>query len=282
MSYDSHENILLAWRESADYWEKRRSQLEALFGPITAALIRAAGIDAGQSVLDVAGGIGDPSLAVAAVVGPAGSVIHTDPAPEMTEAAKREAKRRGFLNFSSQIASADALPFEDSSFDSAVCRLGAMFFPSPLSALQEMLRVIRPGGVLALAVWGSRDRNPFFTVVTDVMSRFVEPAPEMENSPGAFRFSKPGHLAAILAQAGAERLEENFLSFRIRAPLSIDEYWPLRVDLSDTLRGKLKRLPEVQRTAIGTAVRDASKDFFRSGVMDFPAEAILVSGLKKG
>ena len=62
--------ILQEWRESAPYWEMHASTIRAMFAPLTAAFIKDAGIVKGQSVLDVAGGAGEPSLSIAETVGP--------------------------------------------------------------------------------------------------------------------------------------------------------------------------------------------------------------------
>jgi ubiquinone/menaquinone biosynthesis C-methylase UbiE len=59
------------------------------------------------------------------------------------------------------VAFADHLPFPADSFDAVISRFGAMFFPSHLDAAGEMLRVLRPGRKLAMAVWHFTERNPF-------------------------------------------------------------------------------------------------------------------------
>ena len=94
----------------------------------------------------------------------------------MVAAAESEAKLRGITNIAFEQCAADALPFDDRSFDAVVCRLGAMFFPNPTAALREMLRVTRGEGVLALAVWGKAELNPFFYLITDVVARYFEAA----------------------------------------------------------------------------------------------------------
>src|SRR5437879_4641027 len=146
-------STLREWSESARYWEKHAATLRMIFAPITRALIQQAGIAPGQKVLDVAAGTGEPSLTIAEVIGPRGSVTCTDAIAEMVGAAKREAKRRKLTNVDFFNCPADTLPFADDAFDAVVSRLGVMFFPDPLIALREMLRVTKPGGSLALVVW---------------------------------------------------------------------------------------------------------------------------------
>jgi ubiquinone/menaquinone biosynthesis C-methylase UbiE len=74
---------------------------------------------------------------------------------------------------------ADALdlPFDDSSFDAVVCQFGIMFFPDKKRGMQEMFRVLRPGGVLALNVWNSFDRNPSVAVIDGVIKQFFNADP---------------------------------------------------------------------------------------------------------
>ena len=69
------------WRESAEYWNKHRSIIHSMFAPLTRALIEDARIKAGDFVLDVAGGAGEPSLTIAGSVGPTGVVTCTVAVP---------------------------------------------------------------------------------------------------------------------------------------------------------------------------------------------------------
>ena len=171
--------LLREWNDNAAAWREHSATIRTIFAPLTAAIIEDARISAGQSVLDVAGGPGEPSLTIAEHVGPTGSVTHTDAVADMVATAEAEAKRRGLTNVRFRQCLADALPFADDSFDAAVCRLGAMFFPDALAALREMLRVTKPKGALCFVVWGPSELNPFTSAVTKVMSRYV-PMPPAE------------------------------------------------------------------------------------------------------
>jgi SAM-dependent methyltransferase len=276
----SPEEIFNAWRESAQYWEKYSDTIRQMFAPVTRALIEDGAITKGHRVLDVAGGAGEPSLSIAEEIAPSGSVLCTDIAPEMVAAAERLSQKRNISNISFQICSAQSLPFEDLSFDRVVCRFGAMFFPDPLTALQEILRVTRPQGRITFAVWSTREANPLFSVVTDALSRYVQSPPEPPDAPGAFRFAEPGLLAGLLASAGAINVEERMLSFKIEAPLSFDEFWPVRSQMSESLREKLRQLTADQTASLVADIREMSREYFREGRMSFPAEAIIACGEK--
>ena len=174
MSQVQFSESLREWRDSAKYWERYAQTIQTMFAPVTAALIEEAGIIEGDTVLDVAGGPGEPSLTIAEKVGPAGSVRCTDAVAEMVAAAESEAARRGVKNIQFQQCQADSLPFEDNSFDAAVSRLGVMFFPDPVAALREMLRVTKTEGTVSFAVWHESSANPFAYIVTDVVSRYMK------------------------------------------------------------------------------------------------------------
>jgi len=280
MSQEEARDILAEWRESAPYWEKHAETIREMFAPITCALIGHASVSDGMSVLDVAGGIGDPSLAIAEVVGAAGSVVCTDGVFEMVEAARRESRARNLSGLEVCQCLADSLPFANGSFDVAVSRLGAMFFPDTAVALSEMLRVVAPGGHVSLAVWGDKEFNPFFRVVTRVMSGYVESPPDDADAPGAFRFAEPGKLARLLAEAGAVHIEESCLGFRIQATLSPTEFWHARAEMSDTLRHKLSLLTAEQIIQVAAEVEEAAREFFPNNRMDFPGQVLIVTGSK--
>ncbi len=278
MSAPQSTNVLLEWSESARYWEKHAATLRQIFSPVTQALIDEAGISAGQKILDVAAGAGEPSLTIAELVGPKGSVACTDAVAGMVRAAEREAQRRGLTNVTFHQCPADALPFADNTFDRVVSRLGVMFFPEPVKALREMLRVTKPGGCLALVVWDTSESNPFLNVITNVLSNYVETPAADPNAPGAFRFAEHGKLAKVLKDAGASDVRERTLSFLIEAPLSFEQFWEFRSETSATLREKLQTLSSTELARLKSDVEQASREFFSRTAMSFPAQMILVSG----
>ncbi len=274
------DDMLDVWRESARYWTQNSDTLHKMFAPLTRALIERAGIHKGQSVLDIAGGAGEPSLTIAEKVGPEGSVTCTDGVAEMVEAARDGAQRRGITNVQFRQCAADSLPFAGNSFDVVVSRLGVMFFPDPVAALREMLRVLKPGGKLALAVWGKSDVNPFCYLVTRVMDQHVKSPAEDPDAPNAFRFAEPGKLANVMTEAGAIDVEEGIVTFDIEAPISPRQFWTMRSQTSDTLREKLAQLSADEQAQVAVEIEQAVKDFFPANQMKFPGQMIIVTGNK--
>lgn len=270
-----------AWRESARYWEKHREIVRLMFAPMTLALAETAGVSTGMNVLDVACGSGEPGLTLAEIVGPTGCVTCTDVVAEMVASTEKESARRNLTNMKFRQSAADSLPFNDGTFDATVCRFGVMFFPDPSAGLREMLRVTKPDGKLALAAWHDSEANPFFHVVTDVLARYVESPPEDPQAPGAFRFAEPGALARIVTQAGAGKVRECVLDFAVTAPITPDQFWTVRSEMSDTVREKMGRIDKAQHLRVKQDVLEAARPFFRGGQMNFPAKAIIVTGVRK-
>ena len=273
-------DLLQQWSESAKSWREHSATIAMMFTPLTNALIEEAGISAGQAILDVAGGPGEPSLTIAEVVGPTGSVTYTDAVAEMVATAEDEARRRGLSNISFHQTPAESLPFADNSFDATVSRLGVMLFSDPPAALRQMLRVTKPDGAVCFVVWGSNERNPFTWVVTNVMSRYVDTPPEDPDAPGAFRFAERGKLARLLIEAGAKDVKERELNYHMAAPISVEEFWRMRAATSGTLREKIAKLSPDKAHQLGIEVQNAAREYFPNNQMNFPAQMLVISGRK--
>jgi ubiquinone/menaquinone biosynthesis C-methylase UbiE len=279
-SEQNRKDVLREWRESAPYWAKHADIVRSMFAPITQALVEAGGISEGQAVLDVAGGAGEPSITLSSLVGDSGSVAFTDAVAQMVTTTRAEARHGERTNIEFSQCLAESLPFLRDTFDAVVCRLGVMLFPDPAAAIHEALRVLKSNGSVSYAVWSTRDSNPFFHVVMDVVSRYIESPPEDPNAPGAFRFAERGKLARMVTDAGAIDVTERLLDFDLKAPLTPKEFWSLRVELSDTLRAKVVQLTGEQLRRLAQEVEEAGRRFFASEQMKFPAQVLIVTGLK--
>jgi SAM-dependent methyltransferase len=269
-----------SWRTSAPFWEKYRATIRQMFAPVTQALIEDGLIRSGRAVLDIATGPGEPALTIAALVGPEGRVVGIDPAPEMVEAARRAVEQVDLRNAQFEVASADRLPFPAEAFDAVVSRFGVMFFPSPVDAVREMLRVLKPGRRLALAVWNFAERNPFFYSLQRVIERFAESPPPAPDALEPFRFAVPGKLRDVLAEAGAAAPSERLLQFAIEAPISGEDFWMLRSQMSEKLRETLATLSGEQRMEVKRQGLEALRVYSSERGMSFPAEVLIVSGSK--
>jgi ubiquinone/menaquinone biosynthesis C-methylase UbiE len=156
----------------------------------------AAGIRAGDRVLDVACGTGVLTREAARRAGAEERVTGLDLSPAMLAVAAR-------LNpgIRWQQGSAEALPYPDRTFDAVVSQFGLMFVPDPVLALREMWRVLAPGGRLAVAVWASLDETPAYAAQTALVERLAgRQAGEMLRTP--FNLGDPNRLAQLCRSAG--------------------------------------------------------------------------------
>jgi SAM-dependent methyltransferase len=140
----------------------------ALFEAWTRHLVEGAGIRDGSHVLDVACGTGVLSRAALPVVGEGGRIVGADPAPGMLAAA---AEIESGIEW--ELCGAEALNAADESFDCVVSQFGMMFFEDRQKSVDEMYRVLKPGGTLAIAVWRSVEHNPAYADVISVLEMEV-------------------------------------------------------------------------------------------------------------
>lgn len=272
--------VINQWTGAAPFWKKHRDIIRRMFAPVTQALIEAAAIRAGDSVLDIATGPGEPALTVAAVVGPEGKVVGIDPVPEMVATARTVAADLGIRNSRFEVAFAGGLPFPDGAFDAVVSRFGVMFFPSPVDALRDMLRVLKPERKLALAVWHFAAANPFHYVLQNVIEQYVDWPPPDPDAPDAFRFAQPGKLCGVLAEAGVSAPSERLLQFRIEAPLSPEGFWNMRFEMSEKLREKTAALSSEKLSEVKRRSLEALRPYFTDRGISLPAQVVIVSGTR--
>ena len=125
------------------------SMVETFLLPLGPRLVEAAGIKEGQRVLDVAAGTGNASIPAAEK---GAIVVASDLTPELLEAGRGHAEARG-LELEWTPADAEDLPFDDESFDVVMSSIGAMFAPQHQAVADELVRICRPGGTIAMLNW---------------------------------------------------------------------------------------------------------------------------------
>jgi hypothetical protein len=110
------------------------------------------------------------------------------------------------------------------------------------------------------------------------VERYVAPPPATADAPDAFRFASPGKLLDILKQAGVKKTSERLLQFKIEVPLSREDFWTMRYEMSDKYRSSLSKLSAEQIQKIRVEVMDALRQYTTSEGVSFPAEVLIVRG----
>ncbi len=179
---------------------------DRLIGGLGEILVERAGITAGERVLDVAAGCGNASLPAAAR---GADVTASDLTPELLAEGARRAAERG-LALQWQEADAQALPFPDGAFDVAISCVGAIFAPRQADVAAELVRVLRPGGRLAMLNWSPTGR---FGRIGEALRPFQPPhitgiePPESWGDTDHVRKLFAGHPIDLSFQPGTWRFE---------------------------------------------------------------------------
>lgn len=228
------------WADHAAEWEKWAERIAPQAEGFNRQLIDAAGIIEGASVLDLACGAGEPALTAAQVVGAGGHVTASDYAPEMLDVAKRRAKARNADNMSFRQADMQSLPFDDDSFDYVISRFGFMYTEAPDITAAEILRVLKPGGRVALMVWGPMENNTVLSVAINAANGELNLLDEAAVGHPAV-YASEGVLSSIFSNAGYRAAAESDVKFAPAIPASIPFWQPIvGMNLGAAMRGLSK------------------------------------------
>jgi ubiquinone/menaquinone biosynthesis C-methylase UbiE len=174
-------------------------------------LVELAQIPDGARILDIATGRGAVLFPAAEAVGSQGHVTGIDLSQEMVEETSREVERRALENVKVRNMDAEYLEFPDGSFDFVFCSFAIFFFPQLEQALSEMIRVLKPGGRLAVSTWGPVDqRAKWFRDLVESYLASDEPDKKQGSDPQSKReptFNTPDGLKSILTSAGFTGIE---------------------------------------------------------------------------
>lgn len=243
-----------------------------LFEPWAEILLDAVTLAPGAAVLDVASGTGVVARAAARRAGADGRVVATDISPAMIEFNAGHAPEPAAAPIETAIASATDLNRGDGEFDVALCQQGMPFFPDRPGAVREMRRVLRPGGVVGIAVWTpGHDVAPFGAMNATLREFGAE-----EPFPGAWDDTSyvlsADEVAALLTDAGFTDVRSEEVELVTRWP-GLDS---LAAAVDGTPFGALLAAlaPESQAQA-RTRIAEQFAAFAHDGVVDVPTYSVI-------
>lgn len=254
------ENYEAGWRESL---APAQDQLLAMAKP-----------KRGETVLDIACGTGLVTFPLSQLVGPRGRVIATDISENMVMELQKTARREAMKNIESYRADAEDMSLiQDDSVDLVTCSLGFMYFPNPDLALEEVYRVLKPGGRVVFSVWGNR-KNCGWAEIFPIVDARVHSAV----CPLFFRLGTGNTLAREMKAAGFSTIEEERLSTQL--PYANDNAAiEAAFDGGPVALAYHRFDAETKRTAQNEYLASI-KDFQHQGRYEIPGEFVVCSGVK--
>ncbi len=264
------------WADHAAEWEKWAEIVSAQAEGFNRPLIDAAGVISGSKVLDLACGAGEPSLTAAQTVGPTGHVTASDYAPEMLAVAERRAQAKELNNMAFQQADMQALPFADNHFDQVISRFGFMYSEAPGKTAGEILRVLCPGGRVALMVWGLMADNTVLSIALNAANEQLKVL-DQEAAAHPEVYAEAGSLKKIFDAAGFADTQETDLRFQPSVPAGIPFWQPI---VGMNLGAAMRQMSEDQITALNEKIVEAHAPYLKDGKYHLSAHIRILSAQK--
>lgn len=267
-----------AWDRGAAGWNRHAPAIRRWLQGPTDIMIRMAGVQAGNRVIDVAAGAGDQTLDLARVLGPKGRVVAVDRSPGILRYAAENAEAAGFANVDTHLADAADLHLPAASFHAAVCRLGLMFLPDPLAGLREIRSVLAPGGRFCSMVFAGPEVNPCIRILMSTALRHAGLPPRDPFLPGGLlSLGRPGALDGMFRQAGFF----NVATTRIEAPFCLAATADYMAFIADAAAPILQILSALDAPAHAAALADMAGQldaFQTTGEWVGPNSLLLTAG----
>lgn len=179
------------WKRVAGDYERVWSGLTRPFIPH---LLEAVGTTGGTRLLDVACGPGYVARAARAL---GAEPVGVDFTPMMVQLARERNPEIPFHE-----GNAQALEFEDDTFDAVAMNFGVLHLPDPEAAFAEARRVLRPGGRYGFTVWASPEVSPGARLVEEAVEAFAEPARDLPEGPDFYGYGDPEESRRVLGRHG--------------------------------------------------------------------------------
>jgi SAM-dependent methyltransferase len=257
-------------------WERRRERIFERHRRVSEWLVDQVTARPGATILELAAGTGETGFLAAERVGEMGTLISTDATPGMVEAARRGAAAQGLTNVEFRVMDAESIELADRSVDGVLCRFGLMLMANPSQVLNHSLRVLRPGGRVAYAVWGGPQSNPWAARIGPAIEAAGHQlAQNLYAVDGPlFSLADPGLNRELLRRAGFTgiRVMEIAAPRRYR---DFDEYWDSHI--TGPIAESFASLAAAEVEQIRGSLASVLAGFESDGGLEIPSLVVVAS-----
>lgn len=245
--------------------------------PVGEALLAGLAAQAGDKIIDLGSGTGEPALTLARQMAGQVDITGVDSAGPMVDVAQRKVADEGLTNTRFIHMPAEQLDFADNHFDRAMSRFGVMLFNDSQQGLNEIQRVLKPGGHFSIAVWSTPETMPTLLWSYDVFSKRIaeDAAPPLHK---VTSLGQPGVLDEMLAKAGFSEFSIESHTFHYHFD-SFDAYWDI-VEASGILKQQYDALPVDQHAEIRNEIAVLANIHMSENGLVIPHDFLLATGVK--
>jgi ubiquinone/menaquinone biosynthesis C-methylase UbiE len=268
------------WDNAAKGWQAWWETFEQGAQKVSDKIVELADIKSNDRVLDIATGIGEPSVTAAKRVKPNGKVWATDISPQMIAIAKTRAKSLGLDNSIIEFRESDAekLDFPGGSFNAVVSRWGLMFLPNLPTALTRIRGLLVPGGRLAAAVWPAPSKVPILDLAFATVRKELNAPPPPPGTPGPFALADTEALRRSFSQAGFKDIQVETINATFGFD-SAESYTKFQQQITAPIQVMLASQTEARKKEIWDSVTDAVSRYADShGRVNMDNEVICIAG----
>ncbi|HRA12296.1 MAG TPA: methyltransferase type 11, partial [Chitinophagaceae bacterium] len=163
--------------------------------------------------------------------------------------------------------------------DSISCRFGFMFFPDMQMATNEMSRVLKPSGRIAISVWNIPEKNFWVTATMGTIKKHIDIPENPSGAPGMFRCCKPGLMKELFEKAGFKNIKEEEISSTLHCG-TFDRYWSMMTEIGAPVNAALSKADNHLKEQIKNEVFEMVAQKYAVDNLQLDANAIVITAEK--